>query len=67
LARDGLLIEGCKGTGQKAHPAARMLESTRAQLSALLDKFGLTPRSREGLNVKPRVRKDGQLAKYLAP
>ncbi len=50
LSRDGLTISGADGN-QKAHPGAKLLESTRNQAHRMLADFGLIPRGR--LTVKP--------------
>jgi P27 family predicted phage terminase small subunit len=45
LARDGMTV-GTGAGGLKPHPAVRMAEAAGAQAAALLQQFGLTPRSR---------------------
>ena len=50
LDHDGLTIPGADGNA-KAHPGAKLLESTRNQCHRLLCDFGLIPRGR--VTVKP--------------
>jgi P27 family predicted phage terminase small subunit len=52
LQREGLLVNGA-GKTQKSHPAVRCLESTRAQAMKMLDAFGLNPKARLGVDMKP--------------
>ena len=52
LRREGLLVNAV-GNGQKAHPAIRALESTRAQAMKLMDSFGLNPKARLGVDMRP--------------
>jgi len=52
LQREGLTIPGAGGNF-KAHPAAKLLETTRGQAMRLLADFGLTPRGRLGVDVRP--------------
>jgi P27 family predicted phage terminase small subunit len=65
LEKEGLLIPGAGGNS-KSHPAVKMLESTRSQAHRLLADFGLTPRSRSGVDVAPRP-KPSRLAFLDAP
>ena len=37
--------------GLKPHPSVRIMETARAQVAALFKEFGLTPRSRAGVNL----------------
>jgi len=53
LQGEGLTIVGTQG-GSKAHPACRLLESTRNQGMRLLSEFGLTPRGRQGVTFMHR-------------
>lgn len=48
LDKNGLTVETAAG-GVKPHPAVRMAETARAQAIALLDRFGLNPKSRSGV------------------
>jgi P27 family predicted phage terminase small subunit len=48
LERDGLTVTTGAG-GVKPHPAVRMAETARAQAIALLDRFGLNPKARSGV------------------
>jgi len=50
LAREGLTIDGANDNA-KAHPGAKLLESTRNQAHRLLSDFGMIPRGR--VSVKP--------------
>ena len=50
LEREGLTIDGANNNA-KAHPGAKLLESTRNQAHRLLSDFGLIPRGR--VAVKP--------------
>ncbi len=52
LARDGMTCGTADG-GLKTHPAVKVLETARSQAKALLGEFGLTPRARQGVDVKP--------------
>lgn len=52
LRREGLLVDAV-GNGQKAHPAIRALEATRAGAMRLMDAFGLNPKARLGVDMKP--------------
>jgi P27 family predicted phage terminase small subunit len=52
LRTEGTTIAGADGN-RKAHPALRLLESTRNQAVRLLAEFGLTPRGRQGVDVRP--------------
>ena len=52
LEREGLTIAGAGGN-RKAHPGAKLLETTRGQAMRLLADFGLTPRGRMGVDVRP--------------
>ena len=52
LKTEGLTIAGAGGN-RKAHPAAKLLETTRGQAMRLLADFGLTPRGRLGVDVRP--------------
>jgi len=55
LKREGLTIPGA-GANSKAHPATKLLESTRNQAVRLLCEFGLTPRGRLGVELAPALR-----------
>jgi P27 family predicted phage terminase small subunit len=52
LQREGMCIAG-SGQTRKSHPATKMLESARSQAMRLLECFGLTPRSRLGIDIRP--------------
>lgn len=52
LRREGLTILGAN-ENSKAHPACRLMESTRNQAMRLLADFGLTPRGRLGVDIRP--------------
>jgi len=52
LRADGLTVPGA-GSNLKSHPATRLLESTRNQASRMLGDFGLTPRGRLGVEIRP--------------
>jgi P27 family predicted phage terminase small subunit len=52
LKAEGLTIAGA-GNNKKTHPASRLLESTRNQAMRLLTEFGLTPKGRVGVDMKP--------------
>lgn len=52
IAKEGATIEGGSG-GQKAHPALAMMATARAQATALLAQFGLTPRGRAAIAPAP--------------
>ncbi|MGH8730051.1 MAG: P27 family phage terminase small subunit [Burkholderiales bacterium] len=45
----------------KAHPALKALETCRAQAHRMLESFGLSPRSRQGVDIAPPAAK-GRLA-----
>jgi P27 family predicted phage terminase small subunit len=49
---------GTADGGQKPHPAVRTMETARSQAAALLRDFGLTPRSRGGVDRLPRTEDD---------
>jgi P27 family predicted phage terminase small subunit len=49
LDKEGITVNTGAG-GVKPHPAVRMAETARAQAIALLDRFGLNPRSRRGID-----------------
>lgn len=53
IERDGLLVTGAAGA-KKSHPGLNALGQARAQARALLADFGLTPRSRGGVEVAPQ-------------
>lgn len=53
LKTEGLLIAGVACS--KAHPATKLLESTRNQAIRMLDSFGLTPRGRQSVDMRPRL------------
>src|SRR5947207_2461185 len=55
LKAEGLTIAGA-GDNSKAHPACKLLESTRNQATRLLTEFGLSPRSRLGVELAPALR-----------
>src|SRR4029453_7116368 len=50
LKSEGMTIPGAEGN-TKAHPACKLLESTRNQAARLLADFGLTPKGRQGVDV----------------
>lgn len=52
IAKEGATIEG-GGGGLKAHPAVGMMATARAQATALLAQFGLTPRGRAAIAPAP--------------
>jgi Phage terminase, small subunit len=52
-----LTIAGA-GENSKAHPACKLLESTRNQAARLLADFGLTPKGRLGVDVRPPSREN---------
>ena len=54
LDRDGLTTEAGSG-GRKKHPAAAVAETARGQAVALFREFGLSPRSRQGVDQAPAV------------
>jgi P27 family predicted phage terminase small subunit len=65
LRAEGVTIEG--GAGRKAHPAVKLLESTRNQAARMLESFGLTPRGRQGVDVRPRSREKNPFAEFGTP
>ena len=54
LDRDGLTTEAGSG-GRKKHPAAAIAETARGQALALFREFGLSPKSRQGVEPAPGV------------
>lgn len=54
LDRDGFTTDAGSG-GKKKHPAAAIAETARAQALALFREFGLSPRSRQGVDQAPGV------------
>ena len=52
LKREGMTMPGAD-SNTKAHPACKLLESTRNQAARLLSDFGLTPKGRQGVDVYP--------------
>jgi P27 family predicted phage terminase small subunit len=52
LASEGFTIDGANDN-LKAHPATKLLESTRNQCHRLLADFGLTPRGRLAVKAAP--------------
>jgi P27 family predicted phage terminase small subunit len=52
MKTDGLTIPGAGGNS-KAHPACKLLETTRNQAARMLSDFGLTPKGRVGVDMKP--------------
>ena len=54
LDRDGLTTEAGSG-GRKKHPAAAIAETARGQALAMFREFGLSPRSRQGVDRAPGV------------
>ena len=52
LKIEGMTIPGAD-RNTKAHPACKLLESTRNQAARLLADFGLTPKGRQGVDVYP--------------
>lgn len=61
LAAEGLIV----GTASKAHPAANLLERSRAQAHRMLSDLGLTPPSREKLSIQPQD--DGKTGQFFRP
>src|SRR6202171_232631 len=55
LKTDGMTIAGA-GNNSKSHPACKLLESTRNQAARMLGDFGLTPRGRQGVDVRPGMK-----------
>ena len=62
LRAEGVTIEG--GSGRKAHPAVKLLESTRNQAARMLESFGLTPRGRQGVDVRPASAQQNPFARF---
>ena len=52
LQQEGMCIPGA-GSTRKGHPATKLLESARSQAMRLLESFGLTPRSRGSVDMRP--------------
>jgi P27 family predicted phage terminase small subunit len=52
LAAEGLTVAGA-GSNLKGHPACKLLESTRNQAGRMLADFGLTPRGRQSVDIRP--------------
>lgn len=52
LQKEGMTIAGA-GSNAKSHPAVKLLESTRNQAVRMLSDFGLTPRGRLGVEIRP--------------
>ena len=52
VAREGMMVATESSSG-KAHPALRVMEKARGQAAALLQRFGLDPRSRQSVDVRP--------------
>src|ERR1700682_1736508 len=46
------------GDNSKSHPACSLLESTRNQAARMLSDFGLTPRGRLGVDIRPAPREN---------
>ncbi len=44
------IVSATGAGGLKPHPAMRMAETARGQAIALLDRFGLSPRARKGID-----------------
>jgi P27 family predicted phage terminase small subunit len=61
LKNEGYVIAGA-GNNSKGHPAVKLLESTRSQAARMLSEFGLTPKGRQGVDIRPR---DGRLNSFL--
>ena len=57
IAKEGATIEGGSG-GLKAHPALTMMATARAQATALLAQFGLTPRGRAAIAPAPAAKEN---------
>jgi P27 family predicted phage terminase small subunit len=57
LGREGHTVPAGSG-GVKGHPAAQALATARAQAHRLLADFGLTPRSRAGVDQAPDAEDD---------
>jgi P27 family predicted phage terminase small subunit len=53
LARDGMVSENAKGA-RAIRPETRILQIARAQARALLESWGLSPRSRQNVDTTPR-------------
>lgn len=53
IAADGMTIPGAGGS-RKAHPAIAGLGSCQSRASKMLEGFGLTPASRQTVDVRPR-------------
>lgn len=52
IVQEGTTIDAGSG-GKKAHPALKQMETARSQATRLLESFGLTPRSRTNVEIKP--------------
>jgi P27 family predicted phage terminase small subunit len=50
--REGFAVSTADG-GAKPHPAARIMETARSQVLQLFDRFGLSPRARQSVDVNP--------------
>jgi P27 family predicted phage terminase small subunit len=59
LRVEGMIV--ASGEVRKAHPAAAMLERSRAQAHRLLADLGLTPPSRESLSIEPQHEQHSRL------
>ncbi len=57
IAEEGATVEG-GGGGIKAHPALAMMATARAQATALLAQFGLTPRGRAAIAPAPAAKEN---------
>ena len=64
LTREGLTIMAGSG-GRKSHPAAKVAEAARAQATRLLEHFGLTPKSRQSVELPPS-RADDPAARFFS-
>jgi P27 family predicted phage terminase small subunit len=52
IAKEGMMIK-TEASGGKAHPALRVMATAGAQAARLLERFGLDPRSRQSVDVRP--------------
>jgi P27 family predicted phage terminase small subunit len=52
VAREGMTL-ATESSGGKTHPAVRIMEKARGQAAQLLQRFGLDPRSRQSVDVRP--------------
>jgi P27 family predicted phage terminase small subunit len=52
IAAEGLTVATADG-GRKPHPAVRVMEAARGQAARLFTEFGLTPKARQSLDIRP--------------